>query len=84
MDWITLLGLLAGTLTTIAFLPQVLKTWKTKSTEDISAIMFITFCLGLFLWLIYGLLINSLPIIFANALTLIFSSIILYFKFRFK
>jgi len=65
-------------------LPQVLKTWKTKSTEDISAIMFITFCLGLFLWLIYGLLINSLPIIFANALTLIFSSIILYFKFRFK
>ena len=84
MDWITLLGLLAGALTTIAFLPQVLKTWRTKSTEDISAIMFITFCLGLFLWLIYGLLINSLPIIFANALTLIFSSIILYFKFRFK
>ena len=84
MDWITLLGLLAGALTTIAFLPQVLKTWRTKSTEDISAVMFITFCLGLFLWLIYGLLINSLPIIFANALTLIFSSIILYFKFRFK
>lgn len=84
MDWITLLGLLAGALTTIAFLPQVLKTWRTKSTEDISAIMFITFCLGLLLWLIYGLLINSLPIIFANALTLIFSSIILYFKFRFK
>ena len=84
MDWITLLGLLAGALTTIAFLPQVLKTWRTKSTEDISAVMFITFCLGLLLWLIYGLLINSLPIIFANALTLIFSSIILYFKFRFK
>jgi MtN3 and saliva related transmembrane protein len=84
MDWITLLGLLAGSLTTIAFLPQVLKTWKTKSTEDISALMFITFCLGLFLWLIYGLLIRSLPIILANAVTLMFSSIILYFKFRFQ
>lgn len=84
MDFVTLLGLVAATLTTIAFLPQLIKTWKTRSTEDISAAMFISFCAGLFLWLIYGFLIRSLPVILANAITFVLASIILYFKFTLK
>lgn len=84
MDFVTLLGFVAATLTTIAFLPQVVKTWKTRSTEDISATMFISFCAGLFLWSIYGVLIRSLPVILANTITFVLASIILYFKLTSK
>ncbi|MDH4128072.1 MAG: SemiSWEET transporter [Spirochaetota bacterium] len=79
-----IIGLIAGTLTSIAFLPQVIKTWKTKSTNDISLIMFTAFSLGILMWLIYGIIINSLPIIIANSVTIILSLIILYFKIRYK
>jgi MtN3 and saliva related transmembrane protein len=84
MDFVTLLGLLAGTCTTIAFVPQLLKTWKTRSAGDISMIMLVTFSTGLLLWLIYGVLIQSLPVMLANGVTLILSSVILYFKVRFE
>lgn len=84
MELVTLLGLVAGSLTTIAFLPQLLKTWKSRSAADISGVMLITFCLGLLLWLIYGLLIQSLPVILANGITLVLASIILFFKFWFN
>ena len=84
MDFIQILGLIAGSLTTISFLPQVIKTWKSRSTKDISLAMFGIFCLGTLLWLIYGILISSLPMIFANSITLILSAILLYFKFKFK
>ncbi|MGL5080637.1 MAG: SemiSWEET transporter [Microcoleaceae cyanobacterium] len=84
MTLVTLIGLLAGTCTTVAFLPQVLKTWKTKSTQDVSLEMFIIFCIGVSLWLIYGLLLQDLPIIIANVLTLILASIILGFKLKYR
>jgi MtN3 and saliva related transmembrane protein len=85
MDKITnSLGYLAGLLTTIAFLPQVLKTWETKSAKDLSLGMFSIFCAGVFLWLVYGILLVDLPIIMANAATLILASTLLYFKIRFK
>ena len=83
MDLITLVGLAAGTLTTIAFIPQVLKTWQSKSAKDISLGMFLCFSLGVLLWLIYGLQNQDLPIIVANSMTLIFASTILVFKFRY-
>jgi len=83
MDPITLLGLLAGTLTTIAFVPQLTKTWKTKSAEDISFGMFAIFCTGVLLWLIYGLLIHALPVIVANVVTLILASAILVLKIKY-
>ena len=83
MNFITLLGLLAGTLTTISFLPQVIKTWKSKSVEDISLGMFLTFCSGVFLWIIYGLCIRDLPVLATNLVTLIFASTILVFKLRY-
>lgn len=84
MELIELTGLLAGSLTTISFLPQVIKTWKTRSAKDLSLGMFMIFWLGVVLWLVYGLMIKDTPIIVANALTLTLASIILYFKFSFK
>ena len=76
----TIIGLLAGALTTIAFLPQAIKTWKTKSAKDISLGMYLIFCSGVILWLIYGILTSDLPVILANAVTLVFALSILYFK----
>ena len=84
MDAIKILGLVAGSLTTISFLPQVIKTWQTRSAKDLSMVMFSVFCLGTLLWLTYGILIESSPIIIANAVTLVLSSILLFFKLRFK
>ncbi|MEP2772938.1 MAG: SemiSWEET transporter [Fulvivirga sp.] len=80
--FITAIGLVAASLTTIAFIPQVIKTWRSKSAKDLSLGMFGIFSLGVLLWLTYGLLVNDLPIILANTFTLILSSIILYFKVR--
>lgn len=82
MDLITILGLIAATLTTVSFLPQAIKTWQTKRTKDISLPMYATFTIGVFLWLVYGLFVNSLPIIFANAITLVLASCILFLKIK--
>lgn len=84
MDFISIIGLLAGALTTISFLPQVIKTWKSKSAKDLSLVMFLSFCSGVALWLVYGILVNDIPIIVANAFTLILSGTILYFKFTYR
>lgn len=80
---VTLLGLLAGTLTTIAFLPQLLKTWRSRSARDISLGMFSIFSTGVLLWLIYGLLIGDWPIIIANFVTFVLAGTILIFKLRY-
>lgn len=80
----TIIGLLAGALTTIAFLPQAIKTWKTKSAKDISLGMYLIFTTGVMLWLIYGILISDLPVILANAVTLVFALSILYFKLTYN
>jgi MtN3 and saliva related transmembrane protein len=79
-----LLGLLAGTLTTAAFVPQVVQAWRSHSTRDISAAMFIVFSLGVALWLWYGAVLGSWPIVLANIVTLGLSLAILYLKFRYK
>jgi MtN3 and saliva related transmembrane protein len=84
MDSITILGLVAATLTTVAFLPQMIKTWRSKSAKDVSLGMLITFCIGVCLWLIYGIYLQALPIILANLLTLIFNLIILGFKIKYR
>lgn len=84
MDSITLLGLLAGTLTTISFVPQLLKTWRTKSAKDMSLPMLISFCSGVFLWLVYGLLLPSTPVVVANFITLILALMILGLKLRYE
>ena len=81
---IQMLGLAAGACTTIAFLPQVLKTWKSRSAKDLSLGMFSFFCFGVLLWLIYGIMVNDIPVIAANMLTLMLASTLLFFKLRFK
>jgi len=78
-----LLGVVAGAFTTIAFLPQVLKTWRSKSAHDISLGMLAIFSVGLVLWLVYGMLIGAWPIIVANSVTLVLALTILYFKLRY-
>jgi len=83
MDITTALGLLAGTLTTIAFLPQVIRTWKSKSTKDLSLTMLGTFTTGVLCWLIYGLMIDSLPIILANAVTFLLAGANVILKLRY-
>ena len=69
MDATVLIGYLAGTLTTVSFLPQVIRSYKTRSTHDISFKMLLLFGAGMLLWTIYGILVNSMPIIAANVIT---------------
>jgi len=79
-----IIGFLGGILTTVSFLPQVIHIWKTRSTRDLSAGMFLLFSVGVLLWLIYGLFLKELPVIIANSVTLILSITILVFKFKYK
>ncbi|OSQ38784.1 SemiSWEET transporter [Thalassospira mesophila] len=78
----TVLGLLAGSLTTLAFLPQVIRTWRTRSTADISLGMFLVLCAGIALWFVYGVLNGDWPVIIANGLTFLLAATILGFKLR--
>jgi len=82
MNGYTLIGLAAAFCTTVAFLPQVIKTWKTRSTGDLSLSMFLVFTTGIFLWLVYGLAVHDIPLIVANGITFVLSGTILYFKLR--
>lgn len=84
MEAYTLIGLVAGFCTTVAFLPQALKTWKTKSAKDLSLGMYSFFITGIILWLTYGILIKDLPIILTNIASLFLATSILYFKLRFR
>jgi MtN3 and saliva related transmembrane protein len=78
------LGMVAGILTTIAFLPQAVKTWKTKTAKDISLLMYPLLISGIILWIIYGFLIGSLPLILANSVTLFLAGAILFVKITYK
>jgi len=82
-NFFTIIGLAAGTLTTIAFLPQVIKTWRTKSAQDISLVMFSTFCTGVFLWIVYGISVGDLPVLLTNIVTFVLAFMILVFKFKY-
>ena len=83
MDSTTLIGYFAGFLTTVAFVPQVLKTWKSKSASDLSLGMFLVFSLGVLCWLIYGILLSEDPIVFWNTVTLILALTLLIMKLKF-
>ncbi|MEH1849973.1 MAG: SemiSWEET transporter [Nostoc sp.] len=84
MDFLTIIGLAAATITTISFLPQMFQMWQTKSAKDVSSVTVITFMIGVFLWLVYGIYLQSLPIILANGMTLVFNFIILWLKIRYR
>ena len=75
---------MAGTLTTISVLPQVIKTYRTKNAKDLSIVTFSVFSGGVFLWLVYGIVVGEWPIILANGMTLILSFMIIAMKVRYK
>ena len=79
-----LLGYVAAVCTTVAFVPQVMKTYKSKSAASLSLGMFLFFTSGIILWLIYGIMINEYPIIVANLVTLVLAVMLIYFKLRYK
>jgi MtN3 and saliva related transmembrane protein len=83
-NYATFIGFFSGFCTTIAFIPQAYKVWKSKSTKDISLWMFLIFTVGVMGWLIYGVLTDNLPIIFANILTLFLAFLILLAKIKFN
>lgn len=84
MSRITIIGLVAAAFTTISFLPQAVKTIKTKHTKDLSLGMYLVLTTGIFLWLLYGILIRDVPIIIANIITSVLTSTILILKIRYK
>ena len=78
------LGLIAGVMTTAAFLPQVIKAWASRSPSDISLVMFLVLASGILLWLVYGIFIKDIPLVLANSITLVFAIAILIAKLKFK
>jgi len=82
MSLVTALGLAAAFCTTAAFVPQAVKTWRTRSTGDLSLQMYVVLVAGTALWLAYGLAIGDVPLITANGITLLLAASILYIKLR--
>jgi MtN3 and saliva related transmembrane protein len=82
MQLVTLIGLLAGTLTTSAYVPQVVKSWRSGSTSDVSLAMFAIMVSGVTLWLIYGVFVHDIPIMVANGATLLLAGTVLVLKIR--
>ena len=79
---IAVIGLLAGTCTTISFLPQVIKTVRAKETKDISLLMYIVLAAGILLWTVYGILIKDFPVILANSISFVLAAVILTLKIK--
>ena len=83
INYIAIIGLIAGTLTTLSFLPQVTKIIKTKETKDLSLAMYVVLATGMFLWIVYGIFIGSLPVVLANLISFILAMTVLIFKIRY-
>jgi MtN3 and saliva related transmembrane protein len=82
-SWISIVGSVAAIGSTSAYLPQAIRTWRTRSTTDISLAMFSLMVFSTALWLVYGIALHNWPIIGANGTTLLLSAIILFFKLRY-
>ena len=83
MDLNNLIGIIAGIITTSALVPQTVKIYKTKSAKDISLTMFIFLSIGIALWLFYGILIQAIPVITANSVSLLLNILIIIMKLRY-
>jgi MtN3 and saliva related transmembrane protein len=84
MDIVTVIGLIAGIMTTGSFVPQLVKALRTRSTGDISVVMYIVMVIGIGLWIVYGIYQKSLPLILANIVSLSITSTILFLKLRYN
>lgn len=83
MDIILITGYIAGTLSTLSFLPQVLRSWKLKETRDLSILMLILMCIAIGLWAIYGFWMNSLPLFVSNIITFTLVASLLFLKLKY-
>lgn len=81
LEWI---GYIAGLMTTLSFIPQLYKTWQSKSAHDISYGMYALFSGGLILWSAYGFIKHAIPIVIANSITLLLALTILILKYRYE
>ena len=77
------IGMVAAVCTTVSFVPQLIRVWRLRSAREISLLMFLIYSLGIFLWLLYGIYIHSLPVILANSISLVLSLAMLALKLRF-
>lgn len=84
METFEIIGLVAATLTTSSFIPQVYKAWKYKSTRDVSLLMYLVLFIGSILWLYYGLMIESAPVILANGITSTLVAFVVVLKLKYK
>ena len=84
MEALQVLGLAAGTITSITFLPQVIQIWKTKSVKDLSMPMLLLLILGVSMWLTYGILVRDAAIIYTNSMVLTMSFIMMFFKIKYN
>ncbi len=85
MDRLTMtLGIVAGFCTTISLVPQIIKAYRTKHTEDLSLGMFCLLALGVAMWFVYGVLISALPVMITNAITFVLVVYIIIMKLRYK
>jgi len=82
--YLNILGFVAGSLTAISQLPQVIKVVKSKNTQSISLWTYIILSIGISLWLVYGIMSNDLPLILANSITIVFTIIIMIYKIIYK
>ena len=84
MNWITWVGLIAATCTTISFLPQAVKILRTRHTKDLSLWMYLLLTMGSFLWFVYGILLHDIPLIMANAIGFLLTTTVLILKIKYK
>lgn len=78
-----ILGYTAGAITSLTFLPQVLKTWKAKSAKDVSLLMFVIAAINEAMWIVYGAMLNNWVIILTNAIVLVMSLIMIVLKLKY-
>lgn len=84
MNYIDLIGFFGSFLTSVTFVPQVYKTWQTKSAGDLSLTMLFIVLLSCIVWLVYAIALMLLPVIIANSIIGVLSVMLIYFKFTFK
>ena len=84
MNQLDLIASIAGICTTVSFLPQVIKVYRTRHTKDLSLTMYVIFSCGVFFWVLYGAFVHSRPIIIANSVTFILSVYIMAMKLRYR
>jgi MtN3 and saliva related transmembrane protein len=84
MHWIEFVGLIGAFLSSVTFIPQVYKAWQSKSVGDLSSWMILIVLSSVIVWLVYGIYLELLPVIIANATILVLALLLLYFKLTFK